>query len=306
LTLDQYVTTFGQLMRERYGERVQKLALNVGLTCPNIDGSLGHGGCTFCNNSAFSPFARREPPLATQITMAMEYAHRLCGARRFIAYFQAYTNTYGEVSRLEALWRQALASPDIIGISVGTRPDCVPDAAIDVLCRLRDEGHEVWLELGLQSAFDETLRSVNRGHGWAAYEDAVQRARGRGLQVCTHLILGLPGEGVEHWQKTWQRVMTLGTDGVKLHPLHVVKNTRLAHQWRLGEYQPLSMQTYIEGAANLIADTPADVAVHRVTATAPADILLAPEWCLGRWPVINGITRALAQRRQHGTGLSGR
>ncbi|WPL22081.1 coproporphyrinogen III oxidase [Thiorhodovibrio frisius] len=280
----------------RYGTRVHKVAIHAGFTCPNRDGSKGRGGCTFCNNASFSPHSQREPGVAEQIAAGRAVLRKRTGAVRFLAYFQAYTNTYADAERLEALYRAALAEPDVIGLSVGTRPDAVPAPVLDLLAELRDQGHEVWLELGLQSAFDATLARVNRGHGFGDYCRALEQAQLRGLPVCTHLIIGLPGEGREHALASLERVLEQGVDGLKLHPLHVVRNTDMANHWRRGDYHPLTLGAYIDIAADLIERTPPEVVFHRVTGTASRDILLAPEWCSKKWAVLNGIEQALHRR----------
>ncbi|MGD2117161.1 MAG: TIGR01212 family radical SAM protein [Chromatiales bacterium] len=291
--LSDVVNTFGQAMLQRYGERVHKLTINASFTCPNRDGSKGRGGCSFCNNASFNPNAKNPPTVAQQIEAGRWVLRKRTGAQKYIAYFQAYSNTYAELEVLRALYEQALAEPDVIGLSVGTRPDCVSKGVLNLLASYRDRGYEVWLELGLQSSFDDTLQRVNRGHGFSEYKNTALAARARGLQVCTHLILGLPGETRTHWRQTLDRVLELGVDGLKLHPLHVVKHTLLAHQWRRGEYQPLSREAYVQAAADLIRQTPADIIFHRVTATASADILLAPDWCAQKWPVLNAIHQQL-------------
>ena len=296
MPLSDYVTTFGQRLLARHGERVHKLAIHAGFTCPNRDGSKGRGGCTFCNNSSFSPNARRDPDVAVQIEAGRRVLARRTGAKKFLAYFQAYTNTYDDPARLKALYDSALAEPDVIGLSIGTRPDCVPPAVLDLLAGYREQGHEIWLELGLQSSFDHTLARVNRGHGFAEYREAVQAARGRGLPVCTHLIVGLPGEEAAHNLISLDRVLELGVDGLKLHPLHVVKGTMLANQWRRGEYGPWGLQEYINVVADMIERTPPEVAYHRLTGTAEKELLLAPTWCNWKWRVLNGIERELARR----------
>jgi radical SAM protein (TIGR01212 family) len=302
MALSELVNTFGTDLLRRYGRRVHKLAIHAGLSCPNRDGSKGRGGCSFCNNVSFSPGARAggaaEPPIpiTEQIAAGRSVVQKRTGAVRFLAYFQAYTNTYADVERLAGLYREALAEPDVIGLSVGTRPDCVPDAVLDLLAGFRAEGYEVWLELGLQSAADSTLARVNRGHGFADYRRAVRAARLRGLPVCTHLIVGLPGEGRDSALASLDRVLELGVDGLKLHPLHVVKQTMLARDWRDGRYRPLAMDEYIDIAADLIERTPADIVYHRVTGTATRDILLAPDWCSKKWAVLNAIENELLRR----------
>ena len=296
MALSDLVNTFGTDLKRRYGERVHKVAINAGLSCPNRDGSKGQGGCTFCNNASFSPNARRPPSVAEQLEAGRQVIRKRTGARRYLAYFQAYTNTYGDLDLLADLYRQALAEPDVIGLSVGTRPDCCPPAVLDLLAGLREQGHEMWLELGLQSAFDATLARVNRGHGFAEYRQALLGARTRGLPVCTHLIVGLPGEGREEALESLERVLGLGADGLKLHPLHIVKGTRLANDWRRGAYVPLDMEEYIGIAADLVERTPPEVVYHRLTGTAGRDILLAPAWCSKKWLVLNGIEAELRRR----------
>jgi len=295
LVLSDLVNTFGQDLLRRHGERVHKLAINAGFTCPNRDGSKGRGGCTFCNNVSFSPNARNEPDVLGQLAAGREVLAKRTGAKKFLAYFQAYTNTYADVEELDMMYRQALSAPGVVGLSVGTRPDCVPPAVLDLLASYRDQGHEVWLELGLQSAFDSTLEKVNRGHGFAEYQQAVAAAHARGLSVCTHLIVGLPGETASDSLQSLELVLTLGVEGLKIHPLHVVKGTMLANQWRRGEYQPLEFADYVETVVQMVALTPADVVFHRLTGTAPANVLLTPQWCNWKWRVLNAITRQLAE-----------
>jgi len=295
-TLSDRVNTFGQYLLGRYGQRVHKLALSAGFTCPNRDGTKGHGGCTFCNNVSFGPNAERSPQIDPQLEAGRDVLARRTGARRFMAYFQTYTNTYDEIDRLRERYEGALAHPDVIGLSVGTRPDCVPEAVLDLLAGFRARGKEVWLELGLQSADDRTLERVNRGHGFAEYRTAVTAAQRRGIPVCTHLIIGLPGEGGAAAGETLDRVLELGVQGLKLHPLHVVRHTRLAIDWQRGDYQPLTLDEYVGICADLIERTPASVIYHRLTGTASRDILLAPEWCSRKWAVLNAIEAKLYRR----------
>ena len=305
MALSDYVRTFGQYLLERHGERVHKIALDAGFTCPNRDGSKGSGGCTFCNNVSFSPNGRTPPSIAEQIDKGKRAISRRTRARKFLAYFQAYTNTYADVQSLSAMYEEALREPGMAGLSVGTRPDCVPDAVLDLLQGYQQRGLIVWLELGLQSAFDDTLRRVNRGHGLKEYRDTLLAARARGIPVCAHLIVGLPGETEAHCHATLDTVLDLGVDGLKLHPLHVVKGTMLANEWRRGEYPPLAVEEYTRIAANLIERTPQNVVYHRVTGTAPRDILLAPAWCSQKWNILNGIEHELAQRGTRQGSLAG-
>ena len=301
MILSSYVNTFGQAMLHRYGERVHKIAIDADFTCPNRDGSKGQGGCTFCNNVSFSPNGRQPAGIIEQIDAGRRVIRKRTGARKYLAYFQAYTNTYADINRLRELYDQALSEPDVIGLSIGTRPDCAPAPVLDLLAAYQRQGHEIWLELGLQSSFDESLLRVNRGHGFGEYKTAVLEARKRGLQVCTHLIIGLPGETKAHCKVTLERVLELGVDGLKLHPLHVVKGTQLANEWRRGDYQPLHLDEYIDIATDLVRQTPPHVIFHRLTATASKNILLAPDWCSRKWLVLNRITDALQQRSRSTT-----
>ena len=257
--LSERVHTFGQFLLKKHGERVHKIALDAGFTCPNRDGAKGIGGCTFCNNASFSPNDRNKPTLDAQLDSGRRGIDRCTKARKYLAYFQAYTNTYADVVELKAQYDTALAMEGMIGLSIGTRPDCVSPAVLDLLASYRDQGMEVWLELGLQSAFDHSLERVNRGHGLREYIDTTQAARRLGIPVCTHLIVGLPGEEAWHSRESLDIVLDIGTDGLKLHPLHVVKGTQLANEWRRGEYLPLTQAEYIDIAADLIERTPWEV-----------------------------------------------
>jgi len=182
-------------------------------------------------------------------------------------------------------------------LSIGTRPDCVPDSVLNLLADYQQQGFEIWLELGLQSAFDTTLKRVNRGHGFAEYHQTIHRAHARQIKVCTHLIVGLPGENSSHCKASLSRVLEEGVAGLKLHPLHVVKGTQLAREWRRNEYTPLNIDDYVSTVADLINMTPKDIIYHRVTGTASNNILLAPDWCEKKWWVINKITQELHQRQ---------
>jgi hypothetical protein len=296
VTLADYVPTLGQDLLRRYGERVHKIAINAAFTCPNRDGSKGRGGCSFCNNVSFSPNSKTTISLAAQIQAGREVLRRRTGARKYLAYFQAYTNTYADIATLEKLYAAALAEPDIIGLSIGTRPDCVSNEVLDLLENYQFQGKEIWLELGLQSAFDTTLERVKRGHGFAEYQDTVQRAQQRNLKICTHLIIGLPGETKQHAVESLQKILMLGTNGLKLHPLHIVTNTLLAYEWKQGSYQPLQLLEYVNIVADLVQMTPPNIIFHRLTGTASPEVLLAPNWCAKKWLVLNAITQELQQR----------
>ena len=297
MQLENHVNTLGQHLKARFGTRVRKLSLHVGFTCPNRDGALGRGGCTFCSVLSFSD-GDPQASVSEQLAAGKAATGR---ASRYLAYFQAYTNTYAEVEELRRLYAQALTGADIVGLCVGTRPDCVPDAVLEILAGYRDQGYEVWLELGLQTAHDATLKRINRGHGFAAYADAVARARRYGIPVCTHLILGLPEETPGMMIQTHARVLDCGVEGLKLHPLMIVKGSTMAGQYARGYLAPLPLAEYVASAAELIRRTPPDVVFHRITASAREPMLIAPSWCHTRWPAADAICDDLSRKGGQGS-----
>ncbi|POZ60766.1 TIGR01212 family radical SAM protein [Chromobacterium alticapitis] len=300
MDLTRHIHTFGHYLKRRFGEPVHKLSLAGDFTCPNRDGTLGRGGCTFCNVRSFG----REPA-ALSINQQLEREKRKTDrARRYLAYFQAYTSTYAEVETLRALYDEAVAAAGVVGLCVGTRPDCVPDAALDLLAGYRDAGSEVWLELGLQTAHDRTQALIRRGHTLADYRDAVRRAHARGLKVCAHLIAGLPGENADDAHATLRTVLDIGVEGLKLHPLMIVRGSRMAAQHSRGEVRPMALDDYAELAASLIRHTPEEVVYHRISATAQAPTLIAPAWCASRWTALQAIGQRLQERGGQGSALA--
>ncbi len=300
MQLYEYINGLGRDLKNRFGEKIHKLSINASFTCPNRDGTLGLGGCTFCNNASFSNKSESQLSVRQQL----ENSKPGMRAKRYLAYFQTYTNTYAEVEELRRLYEEALTTTDMVGLCVGTRPDCVPDATLDLLASYQQQGYEVWLELGLQSSFDRTLDLINRGHHFDAYVDAVKRAQQRGLKVCTHLIIGLPGEQPTDSLITLERVLELGCQGLKLHPLHIVRGSQMARQWKQGEISAIEQQAYVEVASEMIRRTPWEVVYHRVSATARKPTLLAPSWCDDRWPVLNGIAAKLKEQGGQGSALA--
>jgi radical SAM protein (TIGR01212 family) len=287
---------FGHYLRQRFGCRVHKVTLHAGMTCPNRDGTRGVGGCTFCNNTGFSPAARLEPgAIRAQMLAGMESARRRVRASKFIAYFQAYSNTHAPVERLARIYDEAWCSPDVVGMSVGTRPDCVDPAKIDLLARFTRRG-EVWVEYGLQSVHDETLRRVNRGHTYGEFVDAVRLTAGRDIRICTHTILGLPGETREMMLETHRRIAQLPIDGIKIHLLHIMRHTVMERQYQRGEIELLSREQYVGLVCDVLELLPPSMVIQRMHADAPADVLIAPDWCLDKAGVLNDIRRELVRR----------
>ncbi|AQP35433.1 TIGR01212 family radical SAM protein [Vibrio anguillarum] len=301
MQLHQLVNTIGQDLQRRYGEKVHKLTLHGGFSCPNRDGTIGRGGCTFCNVASFADEETQAQSIEQQLT---ERAGEIKRAKKYLAYFQAYTSTYSEVQVLKNMYQQALQSADIVGLCVGTRPDCVPDAVLDLLADYVRQGFEIWLELGLQTANNQTLQRINRGHDFECYALITERARALGIKVCTHLIVGLPKETRTDNLQTLKQVLTVGTDGIKLHGLHIVEGSTMAKAWRAGKLQAPTLEEYVSIASELIQMTPPEIIYHRVSSAARRPTLLAPLWCENRWLAMTEIGRALNQGGAQGSRLS--
>ena len=274
-------------LSERFGVRVAKIALDAGFTCPNRDGSLSAEGCLFCDaKGSGSGAARRGLTLREQIETGL--ARSRGRAEKFIAYFQAFTNTYAPVSQLESVWDLALAFEDVVGLAVGTRPDCLPDDVLDLLAEYA-RTKEVWLELGLQSASDRTLELINRGHSAADFARASERAKERGLKVLAHVILGLPGEGEVETLATSRFISDLELDGVKIHSLYVSAGTGLAEMYTRGDYICLSQEEFVRLTVLFLENIPPEMVVHRLTGDPDPDTLLAPDWCRDKQRTLNLI-----------------
>ncbi|EKO3672809.1 TIGR01212 family radical SAM protein [Vibrio metschnikovii] len=298
MQLHQLVNTLGQDLQRRYGEKVHKLTLHGGFSCPNRDGTIGRGGCTFCNVASFVDEHTQKQSIADQLK---ERAGEVQRANKYLAYFQAYTSTYAEVQVLKAMYQQALQNANIVGLCVGTRPDCVPDAVLELLHDYVQQGFEVWLELGLQTAHDRTLKRINRGHDFACYQSIAQRARALGIKICTHLIVGLPKETASDNVATLQQVVEVGTDGIKLHGLHIVDGSTMAKAWRAGKLVAPTLEEYVTIASQLIRLTPPEVVYHRVSSAARRPTLLAPLWCENRWLAMTELGRRLAKDGAQGS-----
>lgn len=300
MQLHQLVNTIGQDLQRRYGEKVHKLTLHGGFSCPNRDGTIGRGGCTFCNVASFANEAAQVNSIKEQLA---ERAGEVQRAKKYLAYFQAYTSTYAEVQVLKSMYQEALKAADIVGLCVGTRPDCVPDAVLELLADYVQQGYEIWLELGLQTANNETLKRINRGHDFECYAEITQRARALGIKVCTHLIVGLPKETQDDNLTTLDKVIEVGTDGIKLHGLHIVEGSTMAKAWRAGKLDAPELEQYVEIACEMIRRTPPEVIFHRVSSAARRPTLLSPLWCENRWLAMSEIGKYLAQHGGQGSAI---
>jgi radical SAM protein (TIGR01212 family) len=283
---------------------VQKVSVDAGFTCPNVDGTVATGGCTFCDNRSFSP-SRRLPRagIRGQIDESigrMRLRYRNC--RDFLAYFQPATNTYAPVERLRTVYNEALAHPQVVGLVVGTRPDCVPDDVLDLLEELAS-GTYVSVEFGMQTMHDRSLDWMNRGHHHDATIAAIERSRGRGLEVGAHVILGLPGESHADMLATARELGRLGVDAVKIHNLYCVKNTPLADQVARGEVKLMERADYVRTVVDFIERLPPTMIVDRISGDAPPDYFIGPSWCLDK-PAVKAAVLAEFARRQSVQGTS--
>ena len=296
--MSEHYYSLNRYLRERFGEKVYKLALDGGMSCPNRDGTLGSGGCIFCSACGSGDFAQgRCATVAEQIARAKGRIRNKTGAEKFIAYFQSYTNTYAPVEYLETLFTEAISEPSVAALSIGTRPDCLPDEVVQLLARL-NRIKPVWVELGLQTIHADTARRIRRGYELSIYEDAVARLKAAGLTVIVHVILGLPGEKREQMLQT---IDYLGgvhrPDGVKLQLLHVLEGTDLAQMWRAGQVPVMEKEEYYDLLCECLRRLPPDMVIHRLTGDGPKRILLAPLWTGDKKRVLNDLNREL--RRQN-------
>lgn len=274
-------------------KRVRKLPLNGGMSCPNLDGTRGFGGCCYCNNKSFSPvWDKAGQSVQEQMAEYLPRIRRKYKDAGILAYFQPYTNTYAPVERLREIYEPAFASDEVVGVSIGTRPDCVPPDVMELL-EYENSRKPVILELGLQTANDETLKAIGRGHSVAEFEDAVKRAHSAGLWVTSHVILGLPGETLKDFEKTAEVIRDLEISAVKIHPLHIVRDTRLAESYRSGEFELLSFEAYCEAVARFIRIVGKDVAIERFSGEAQNETLVAPDWTGDRNRIVSQVERIL-------------
>lgn len=288
--------TFSNELKRRFGCKVQRISVDAGFTCPNRDGALDSSGCIFCGGQGSGSYGiRRELDIAAQLEDGKEVMRRKYKAARFIAYFQAYSNTYAPVDQLRAVFDAALGVPDVVGVIAATRPDCLPDDVLDYLAGL-SERTAFWLEIGLQSIHDRSLALINRQHDYACFVDAVERAALRKLKVCAHLILGLPGETREEMLAMAGELNRLPVDGVKLHLLHVMRGTRLAEMHAQGVVNMLDRDGYVGLVCDFLELLDPRILIHRLTGDGGRDNLLAPLWSLKKFEVLNLIDGELARR----------
>lgn len=296
MTQPKRYNTFSDELKRRFGCKVQRISVDAGFTCPNRDGSLDSEGCIFCGGHGSGSYGiRRDLAVAAQLEDGKEVMRRKYRASKFIAYFQAYSNTYAEVRRLREMFNEALSVPDVAGLIVATRPDCLPDDVLDYLRELSCQTY-LWLELGIQSMYNRSLKLLNRRHDHSCSVDAAQRAGSRGLRVCAHVILGLSGETREEMLAMAGELNRLGVDGVKLHLLHVMKGTRLAEMYRRGEVEVMGRDDYAGLVCDFLELLDPRILIHRLTGDGGHDNLIAPLWSLKKFEVLNLIDAEMERR----------
>ena len=283
-----------EVLKEEYGEKIYKLSLSSGCTCPNRDGTVGTGGCIFCSEGGSGDFASRFAPIGEQIESAKKRICSKTDAKRFIAYFQSFTNTYGDIRRLTKLYEETIRREDVVILSLGTRPDCLGDEVMEMLIRL-NEIKPVWVELGLQTVHDATAHRINRGYDLAVFADSCRRLKAAGLQVVVHVIFGLPGETKQDMLETvrYLAVQDPPADGIKLQMLHVLKGTALGKMYEQEPFPLLSLDEYADLVAESVRILPDDMVLHRMTGDGPKKLLLAPDWTRDKKRVLNTINRKL-------------
>ena len=289
--------SYNHALREKFRCRVQKVSIDAGFTCPNVDGTVAIGGCTFCDNRSFSP-SRRLPRagILGQIDQSIaRMKNRYQDCQHFLAYFQPATNTYAPVDRLRTVYTEALSHPQVVGLALGTRSDCVGDEVLELLEQLA-RGTYLSVEYGMQTMHNRSLDWMNRGHHHDSFLDAVERSRGRGFEICAHVMLGLPGESHEEMLATARELARVQIDAVKIHNLYCVKNTRLAEQVAAGEVQLMEHDDYVTTVVDFLELLPPSMVIERISGDAPPDYFVGPQWCLDKPAVKRAIEAEFTRR----------
>jgi uncharacterized protein len=288
--------SFSAQLKQLFGVRVHKISVDAGFGCPNREGGRRQGGCLFCDPGGSGAVGiERALPVGAQLEQGKEIMVRKYKAKAFLAYFQPFSNTYAPVEVLRRRYDEALEVPGVVGLAVGTRPDCLPEPVLDLLAEYHRRTY-FWLELGLQSSHDRTLDYLRRGHSYADFRQAFQAARQRGLRICVHVILGLPGETRAEMLATAEELARLQVDGIKLHLLHVLQGTPLGELYRQGSFRVMEQADYVALVADVIERLHPETLVHRLTGDGPRESLLAPLWSLNKWEILNAIEDELRRR----------
>jgi hypothetical protein len=288
--------TFNEHLRNRFGEKIFKVSLDAGFTCPNRDGTLGIGGCAYCSERGSGDFAGNQRlSIPDQFIEVKERMKKKWPNAQYIAYFQAYTNTYATVKRLREVYEEALAEKNVVGLSISTRPDCLPEDVLGYLEELNQRTY-LWVELGLQSIHGRTMEWIGRGHDYAQFLKGLEQLRSKGIRVCAHIILGLPGETKAEMMETAQAVAKLPLEGIKIHLLHVLRGTPLATIFQHEPFDLMTKEEYVLLVVDILEILPPEVVIHRLTGDGPPNDLIGPLWSRKKWEVLNAIDAELERR----------
>lgn len=298
MTSNKRYRPLSEYLIEKFGVRVYKITLDAGFSCPNRDGTISKGGCIFCDDGgSFSKAHSNLVPIPQQVEEGIEYLKQRFKAEKFMSYFQAFSNTYKPVNELEKIYNQALDNPDIVGISIGTRPDCVDDEKIKLISSYTKD-YETWVEYGLQSIHDKTLKKINRGHDYKCFLNAYEKTKNAGIKVCTHVILGM-WESHDEIIETAKELARLDVDGVKFHMLCALEGTKLANMYQNGEIDFMSQDEYIETICDFLEYLPLKTTIQRLAGNGWNATLIAPKWLAGKWDCLNKIDKELERRNSH-------
>ncbi|WP_298469703.1 TIGR01212 family radical SAM protein [uncultured Psychrobacillus sp.] len=291
--------TWNRYLRDTFDMKIFKVALDAGFDCPNRDGTVAYGGCTFCSVAGSGDFAGdKVDPIPVQFEKIRDKMHEKWKKGKYIAYFQAYTNTHAPLPVLKEKFEAALALEGVVGISIATRPDCLPDDVVEYLAELNERTF-LWVELGLQTVHESTARLVNRAHDFNTYIEGVSKLRKHGIRICTHIINGLPLENREMMMETAREVAKLDVQGIKIHLLHLLKGTPMVKQYEKGMLEFMGRDEYIQLVADQLEILPPEMIIHRITGDGPIDLMIGPMWSANKWEVLNGIDAELAKRESY-------
>ena len=283
-------------LRNKFGKKIFKVALEGGFDCPNRDGTVAFGGCTFCSAAGSGDFAGdRVDPIPVQFEKIKNKMHEKWQDGAYIAYFQAFTNTHAPLEVLKEKYEAALAIPGVVGLSIATRPDCLPDDVVEYLAELNERTY-LWVELGLQTVHEKTSNIINRAHDMQCYYDGVAKLRKHNINICTHIINGLPLEDYDMMMETARVVSQMDVQGIKIHLLHLLKGTPMVKQYEKGMLEFMDQETYVKLVADQLEILPEEMIIHRITGDGPIDLMIGPMWSVNKWEVLNGIDDELKKR----------
>ncbi|WP_281200752.1 TIGR01212 family radical SAM protein [Staphylococcus schleiferi] len=288
--------TLNYLLKNKFNQKIFKVALDAGFDCPNRDGTVAHGGCTFCSAAGSGDFAgNRVDLIEVQFNEIKSRMHEKWHKGQYIAYFQAFTNTHAPVEVLREKFESALKQPGVVGLSIGTRPDCLPDDVVEYLAELNQRTY-LWVELGLQTVHQSTSDLINRAHDMDCYYEGVAKLRKHNINVCSHIINGLPGEDYDMMMETAKTVAQMDVQGIKIHLLHLLKGTPMVKQYEKGLLNFMSKTEYIHLVCDQLEQLPPEMVVHRITGDGPIDLMIGPMWSVNKWEVLNDIDAELERR----------